>query len=102
MPAEVRRRASLGQDVRLLFVETPGGLVLMTQAQARDVLRGQLGGSDVVAQLLADRRVAGAAEDGTETVLLEASAALAFVAGDHGADVGEQELTAGTAGTEAD
>lgn len=63
VPAEVRVHAGLEEGVPLLLLETPGGLVLMTREQAREMLRRQLSGADVVAQLLADRRAAAAAED---------------------------------------
>ena len=63
VPAEVRVHTGLAEGVPLLLLETPGGLVLMTREQARDLLRSQLAGTDVVAQLLADRRSAAAAED---------------------------------------
>lgn len=65
VPAEVRAHAGLSEGVPLLLLETPGGLVLMTREQARDLLRTQLAGTDVVAQLLADRRAAADAEDAT-------------------------------------
>ena len=63
VPAEVRAHAGLEEGVPLLLLETPGGLVLMTRQQARDLLQRELAGSDIVEQLLADRRSAAAAED---------------------------------------
>lgn len=63
VPADVRARAGLDEGTPLLLLETPSGLVLMTRAQARAMLRDQLAGKDLVAQLLADRRAAAAAED---------------------------------------
>ncbi len=63
VPADVRARAGLDEGTPLLLMETPGGLVLMTRPQARDLLRRQLAGADVVGQLLADRRAAADAED---------------------------------------
>lgn len=63
VPADVRARAGLDAGTPLLLLETPGGLLLMTRAQARAMLREQLEGRDLVAQLLADRRAAAAAED---------------------------------------
>ncbi|UZN03153.1 AbrB/MazE/SpoVT family DNA-binding domain-containing protein [Cellulomonas sp. S1-8] len=63
VPAEVRARAGLDEGTPLLLVETPGGLILMTRAQARDLLSRQLAGSDVVGSLLEDRRRAAAVED---------------------------------------
>ena len=63
VPAEVRARAGLAEGAPLLLLETSGGLVLMTRDQARELLRRQLAGADVVDQLLAARRDAAAAED---------------------------------------
>lgn len=63
MPADVRARAGLTEGTPLLLLDTPAGIVLMTQAQALELLRRQLTGSGVVAQLLADRQAAAAAED---------------------------------------
>lgn len=63
VPAEVRARAGLDEGTPLLLVEAPGGLILMTRAQARDLLSRQLAGADVVGSLLDDRRRAADAED---------------------------------------
>ncbi len=63
VPAEVRAHAGLEEGTPLLLLETSGGLVLMTREQARELLRRQLAGADVVDRLLADRRDAAAAED---------------------------------------
>lgn len=63
VPAELRARAGLSTGTPLLLLDTPGGLVVMTREQARTVLRRQLAGSDLVRELLADRRAAAAAED---------------------------------------
>jgi len=62
VPAEVRGRAGLDAGTPLLLSVTPGGLVLMTRAQARAMLQQQLLGADLVQQLLTDRRAATAAE----------------------------------------
>ncbi|MGW6130330.1 AbrB/MazE/SpoVT family DNA-binding domain-containing protein [Cellulomonas sp. NPDC055163] len=63
VPAEVRAHAGLDAGVPLILLETPGGLVVMTRAQARDHLRGQLAGADLVGGLLAERRAAAGQED---------------------------------------
>lgn len=63
VPAEVRERAGLAEGTRLVLLETPNGLVLLTRAQLRDRVRDDLSGLDLVADLLADRRAASAAED---------------------------------------
>lgn len=63
VPAELRERVDLREGTPLLILETPSGLVLMTRRQARDLVRDQLAGTDVVGELLAERRAAAAAED---------------------------------------
>ncbi len=63
VPAELRERVDLREGTPLLILETPSGLVLMTRRQARELLRNQLAGTDVVGELLAERRAAAAAED---------------------------------------
>jgi hypothetical protein len=47
----------------LLFIEAPGGVVLMTREQAKVLVRKQLAGSSLVDELMADRRAAAAQED---------------------------------------
>jgi len=63
VPAEVRERAGLVEGTTLVLLDTPAGLVLLTRAQLRERVRAELAGVDLVAQLLADRRDAAAAED---------------------------------------
>lgn len=63
VPADLRARAGLGTGVPLILLETAGGLVVMTRAQARDHLRSQLAGADLVATLLAERRAEAERED---------------------------------------
>ncbi len=63
IPAAVRVRFGLVEGAPMILRETPGGLVLMTRAQARDMVRRQLAGMGLVAQLVAGRRAAAAAED---------------------------------------
>ena len=63
VPADVRDRAGLHEGTRLVLLETPDGLVLLTQEQLRARVRAELAGLDLVAELLADRRRAAAAED---------------------------------------
>lgn len=64
IPAEVREHAGLHQGTPLIMLETPEGLVLLTRAQLRDRIRGDLGGADLVTSLLDSRRAAAAREDG--------------------------------------
>jgi AbrB family looped-hinge helix DNA binding protein len=63
IPAELRERAGLDEGTSLLLLETDGGVVLMTREQLKRRVRNDLQGDDLVAQLLADRRAASAAED---------------------------------------
>lgn len=63
VPAEVRALAGLDAGVPLILLDTPGGLVVMTREQARDHVRSQLAGADLVANLLAERRAAADRED---------------------------------------
>jgi AbrB family looped-hinge helix DNA binding protein len=63
VPAEVREHAGLTPGTALVLLETPTGLVLLTREQLRDRVRAELAGTDLVADLLADRRAAAAAED---------------------------------------
>jgi AbrB family looped-hinge helix DNA binding protein len=63
VPAEVRERAGIAEGTVLVLLETDGGLVLLTREQLRDRVRADLAGTDLVAELLAERRASAAAED---------------------------------------
>jgi bifunctional DNA-binding transcriptional regulator/antitoxin component of YhaV-PrlF toxin-antitoxin module len=63
VPAELRSRAGLTEGTPLVLVETPGGVVVMTREQLLARVRDELGGTDLVGDLLADRRRAAADED---------------------------------------
>lgn len=63
VPAEVRERAGLVEGSSLILLETPAGIVLLTREQLRARVREELAGLGLVAELLADRRRASAAED---------------------------------------
>ena len=63
IPAELRSRAGLEPGTPVILIETATGVVLMTRSQAREHLRRQLDGSDLVETLLAERRAAAVAED---------------------------------------
>ncbi len=65
VPAEVRERAGLVEGTPLVLLEAPTGLVLLTWQQLRERVREELGGLDLVADLLADRRRAAEREDAT-------------------------------------
>lgn len=62
VPAELRERAGLRSGTPLLVIEGSAGFVVMTREQARDHLRRQLAGQDLIAELLDERRAAAAAE----------------------------------------
>ncbi|CAN5448752.1 hypothetical protein BH23ACT9_BH23ACT9_20440 [soil metagenome] len=63
VPATVRARAGLAAGDRLLLIDGPDGIVLLTQAQALARVRDDLHGLDLVDDLLAERRAASAGED---------------------------------------
>jgi AbrB family looped-hinge helix DNA binding protein len=63
IPAELRTRAGLTEGTRLLLLETPGGVVMMSREQLKARVRGELAGLDLVGELLADRRRAATVED---------------------------------------
>lgn len=63
VPAELRERWQLQVGTPVLLVETNDGVVLTTRAAARRLLRRQLGGRSLVAELLSERRGAAAVED---------------------------------------
>lgn len=63
VPLELRQHAGLTEGTALILVETDLGIVVMTREQAREQVRRQLVGTDLVAELLAERRRAAEAED---------------------------------------
>ena len=63
VPVEVRERAGLVEGTPLVLLESPAGIVLLTQEQLRDRVREELAGLDLVTELLADRRRASESED---------------------------------------
>lgn len=62
LPAPVRERAAISEGTVLAVLETPGGVVLLTREQLRERVRADLAGTDLVADLLAERRANAAAE----------------------------------------
>ena len=63
VPAAVRDRAGFSEGTTLMLLETPEGVVLMTREQLLERVRGELRSSDLVGELLADRRRAAEVED---------------------------------------
>ena len=63
VPAEVRERAGLSEGTRLVLIETPNGLILLTREQLKERVRAELAGLDLVKELLAERRAQADAED---------------------------------------
>jgi AbrB family looped-hinge helix DNA binding protein len=63
IPAELRERAGLSEGTALILLETPTGLVLLTRSQLQELVRADLAGLDLVAELLAERRAESAADD---------------------------------------
>lgn len=63
IPIEVRERLHLDAGSPVLLVETDDGLVLTSREQARQLLKRQLAGKSLVAQLLQERREAAAADE---------------------------------------
>ncbi len=63
VPAEVRERAGLSEGTRLVLIETPNGLILLTREQLKERVRAELAGLDFVKELLAERRAQADAED---------------------------------------
>ncbi len=63
IPAELRERAGLDEGSALLLLEAADGVVLLTREQLKRRVRADLAGTDLVAELLADRRAAAAEED---------------------------------------
>lgn len=63
VPAAVRQRAGFAEGTTLMLLESPEGVVLLTREQLLARIRGELRGSDLVSELLAERRRAAELED---------------------------------------
>jgi len=63
IPVEVREHLALESGTALVLVETAHGLLLVTRDQMKRLVRSELGGAGLVAELLAERRRQAAAED---------------------------------------
>ena len=66
IPADVRERGGLAEGTALTLLETPGGLVLLTRRQLKERVRADLGGLDLVGELLADRRAEAGVDDASD------------------------------------
>ncbi len=65
VPAQIRKRAGLVEGTPLIVLDTPAGIVLLTREQLRARVRSELAGTDLVEELLAERRAAAQAENGS-------------------------------------
>ena len=63
IPAELRTQAGLSEGTPVVLIVTPGGVLLVSREQLKSLVRDDLAGLDLVAELLADRRRQAAAED---------------------------------------
>lgn len=63
VPAELRERVGLEEGDTLTLLASGHGLVLLTRSQLQQLVRADLGGLDLVADLLAERRAESAVED---------------------------------------
>ncbi|GAA5147618.1 hypothetical protein GCM10025768_08090 [Microbacterium pseudoresistens] len=63
VPAELRVRLDWTQGTTLLFIEMGDGVIVATRDQAKALMRRQLGGADLVSELLAERRDAARVDD---------------------------------------
>ena len=63
VPSELRTRAGLLPGTPVTLIESPDGIVLLTREQLKRLVRRDLAGSDLVAELVAERRRAAVEED---------------------------------------
>lgn len=63
IPAGLRERAGLVEGRPVVLLDTPKGIVLLTREQLKELVRADLSGLDLVADLLSERRREAAAED---------------------------------------
>ena len=63
LPAELRSRWQLTPGTVLVLLDTPQGIVMTTRDQLRSLVRAELQGPSLVAELVAERRAAAARED---------------------------------------
>lgn len=65
IPAGLRERAGLVEGRPVVLFDTPKGIVLLTREQLKELVRADLSGLDLVADLLSERQRDAAAEDVT-------------------------------------
>lgn len=63
VPAELRAYAGLLPGTQVTLIESADGIVLLTRDQLKRMVRRDLSGVDLVADLLSDRRRAAASDD---------------------------------------
>lgn len=63
IPARLRERAGLVEGRAVVLLDTPKGILLLTREQLKELVRADLSGLDLVAELLRERRRDAAAED---------------------------------------
>jgi AbrB family looped-hinge helix DNA binding protein len=63
IPASLREQAGLVEGRPVVLLDTPKGIVLLTREQLKDLVRADLSGLDLVAELLRERRRDAASED---------------------------------------
>lgn len=56
IPADLRDSAGLSEGTPLILMDTPGGIVLLTRDQLKDLVRSDLAGLGLVAELIRERR----------------------------------------------
>lgn len=63
LPADLRQRRNWPEGTTLVAVETDRGVILTRRDELESLVRDQLAGRDVVAELVEERRAAAARED---------------------------------------
>ena len=63
IPAELRDRAGLRDGSIVSLIETPRGVLMLSRDQLKALVRADLGGLQLVDELLADRRRRAQVED---------------------------------------
>lgn len=64
LPAAIRERRNWAEGTTLVAIETARGVILAARGELEQLVREQLAGTDLVADLLAERRSASRREDG--------------------------------------